>query len=256
MNDFIKGFSYAFSGFSWILRPKIRRFVYIPLIINVVLFSLAIGLLAKFAEGWVGSWIGQKTDWWGIFQWAYDLIVPILTFVIYATLLFVAYFLFSSVANLIAAPFNALLSKAVERRLSEETINYSEMPLAKEIWITVQSEIVKLIRFAVLAGLILLLLFIPVLNVVFPLVWFIFMAYALSIQYVDYPMANHGHFYAKQRQVLKKHRMQRLGFGTAANILLLIPVLNFVAMPVCVCGATLWWDRDLSSSKGLSVDEF
>ncbi len=245
MNDFIKGFSYAFSGFSWILRPKIRRFVYIPLIINVVLFAIAIVLLAKFAEGWVGGWIGQKTDWWGIFQWAYDIVVPILTFLIYAALLFVSYFLFSAVANLLAAPFNALLSKAVEQRLAGQTITYAEMPLAKEIWITVKSEVVKLMRFAVLAALLLLLLVIPVINVIFPFVWFVFMAYALALQYADYPMANHGYFYNKQRQILKQKRLQRLGFGTAANLLLLVPVVNFIAMPVCVCGATLWWDKDL-----------
>lgn len=245
MNDFIKGFSYAISGFSWILRPKIRRFVYIPLTINVILFTLAIILLAKFAEGWVSDWIGQKADWWGIFRWAYDFIVPILTFLIYATLLFVSYFLFSSVANLIAAPFNALLAKAVEQRLAGQVVTFAEMPLAKEIWITIKSEIIKLIRFTFFAVLILLVLIIPVINIIFPVVWFIFMAYALSLQYVDYPMANHGHFYPKQRRVLKQHRMQRLGFGTAANLLLLIPVLNFLAMPVCVCGATLWWHQSL-----------
>ncbi len=245
MNDFIKGFSYALSGFSWILRPKIRRFVYIPLAINVVLFVLAISLLAQFAESWVAGWIGEKTGWWGIFQWAYDIIVPILSFIIYTALLFVSYFLFSSVANLIAAPFNALLSKAVEQRLAGEKIAYSEMPLSKEIWITVKTEAVKLLRFALFAVLILLLLVIPVVNVIFPFVWFIFMAYALSLQYIDYPMANHGHYYATQRKLLKQNRMQRLGFGTAANLLLLVPVLNFIAMPVCVCGATIWWHKNL-----------
>lgn len=245
MNDFIKGFSYAFSGFSWILRPKIRRFVYIPLAINLLLFALAISLLTKFAEGWVGGWIGEKADWWGIFRWAYDFIVPILTFILYATLLFVSYFLFSSVANLLAAPFNALLSKAVEQRLAEQTIQYSEIPLGKEIWLTVKSEVIKLMRFVFFAALILLLLVIPVINFVFPLVWFVFMAYALSLQYADYPLANHGYFYRQQRQLLKQKRLQRLGFGIAANLLLLIPVLNFIAMPVCVCGATVWWHKSL-----------
>ncbi len=249
MNNFFKGFSYAFSGFSWILRPKIRRFVYIPLAINIALFALAIGLLAKYAEGFVSDWVGQKSDWWGIFQWAYDIVMPILQFVIYTTLLFVAYFLFSVVANLIAAPFNALLSKAVEQRLTNETISYSEIPLSKEIWITIKSEIIKLLRFAIFASLILLLLIVPVVNVLFPFIWFIFMAYALSLQYIDYPMANHGHFYADQRKALKQNRMQRLGFGTAANLLLFVPILNFIAMPVCVCGATLWWHKSLQHTQ-------
>lgn len=248
MNDFIKGFQYALSGFSWILRPKIRRFVYIPLIINIVLFSLAIGLLATYAETWVAGWIGEKNDWWRIFRWLYDIIVPVLTFLIYATLIFIAYFLFSAVANVIAAPFNALLSKAVEQRIVGQKVDYLEMPIGKEIWITIKTECVKLLRFLSLAALILLLLFIPVVNVIFPLVWFVFMAYALSIQYVDYPMANHGHFYQQQRQVLSKNRWQRLGFGTAANLMLLIPIINFLAMPVCVCGATVWWKKQLSKT--------
>ncbi len=245
MNDFIKGFTHAMAGFSWILRPKIRRFVYIPLAVNVLIFALAIGLLGQYASTWVAGLIGQKSDWWSLLQWAYDIVVPVLTVVIYLALVLVAYFSFSAVANLLAAPFNAQLAKAVEQRLAGQTVSYADMPLSKEIWVTVQSEIAKIVRFALLAAVLLLLILIPGVNVLFPLLWFIFMAYTLSIQYVDYPMANHGHFYASQRLLLKKHRAQRLGFGTAANVLLLIPIVNFIAMPVCVCGATVWWYRDL-----------
>lgn len=245
MNDFFKGFGYAMSGFSWIIQPKIRRFVYIPLAINILLFTLAIGLLGQYASIWVISLIGQKADWWVLFRWTYDFITPILTVTIYSALLLVGYFSFSAIANLLAAPFNALLAKAVEQRLAGQAINYSEMPLSKEIWITIQSELAKIMRFALLAGVLLLLLLIPGINVFFPLVWFVFMVYTLSIQYIDYPMANHGYFYTAQRRLLQRHRGQRLGFGSAANILLLIPVLNFLAMPVCVCGATVWWYNDL-----------
>ncbi|PIE45232.1 MAG: sulfate transporter CysZ [Gammaproteobacteria bacterium] len=245
MNDFFKGFGGALSGFTWILRPKIRRFVYIPLAINALLFISAFVLLRQYAGHWVASWIGEKNDWIGMLQWSYDLIVPVLTFVLYAAFVLIAYFLFSSVANLIAAPFNALLSKAVEKRLTSESVQYLEQPLLKEIVIMVKTEIVKLVRFVGLSVLILLLLLIPGLNMLFPIVWFIFMAYVLSLQYVDYPMANHGYYYKEQRQLLRCNRMQRLGFGTAANLMLLVPVVNFIAMPVCVCGATVWWRQHL-----------
>ncbi|MGY0399639.1 MAG: hypothetical protein ACWIPH_06830 [Ostreibacterium sp.] len=49
-------------GFSWIIQPKIRLFVYIPLAINIVLFALTIGLLATYAEKWVGSWSRWKLE--------------------------------------------------------------------------------------------------------------------------------------------------------------------------------------------------
>lgn len=245
MTNFFKGFGYALDGFNWIFRPKIRRFVYIPLAINILLFALAFGLLGKFAPIWVASLLGQKADWWVIFQWAYDLVIPLLTIIAYVAMMLIVYFSFSTVANLIAAPFNAQLAKAVEQRLAGQTITYSEIPLTKEVWITIKSEIAKMTRFLLLAAVLLLLLLIPGVNALFPFVWFIFMAYTLSIQYIDYPMANHQRFYREQRKVLKNHPMQRIGFGTAANIMVLIPFLNFIAMPVCVCGATVWWYKSL-----------
>lgn len=247
MKQFFKGFNYALSGFSWIMRPKIRRFVYIPLAVNILLFALAFALLGKFAPLWVAHLLGEKNDWWGIFQWAYDLIMPLLTLIIYVAMMLVVYFSFSSIANLIAAPFNAQLAKAVEQRLAGQAITYSEISLSQEVWITIKSEIAKITRFLLLATVLLLLLLIPLVNTLFPFLWFIFMAYTLSIQYIDYPMANHGLFYRDQRRVLQHHHMQRLGFGSAANVLLLIPILNFIAMPVCVCGATVWWYNSLRS---------
>ncbi len=243
MKNFILGFSYAFSGFSWILRPKIRRFVYIPLAINILLFALALGLLGKYAPLWVANWLGDKDSWWTLFQWLYDILIPVLTWLAYAVMALIVYFTFSSVANLIAAPFNAQLAKAVEQRLAGKDIAYTDMPLMKEITITVKNELVKLLRFISIAALLCVLLVIPGLNLIFPLAWFIFMAYSLSLQYIDYPMANHQLFYKEQRALLAQNRMQRLGFGVAANVMLLFPLINFIAMPVCVCGATVWWQK-------------
>ncbi len=245
MNGFVDGFRYALAGFMWILRPKIRRFVYIPLLVNILLFVLAFILLGKYLPIWVADMLGKKSDWGSMFQWLYDILIPILTVVVYLSVLFCVYFSFSSLANLIAAPFNAQLAKAVEQRLAGQAIDYAEMPLMKEMAISIASELVKTARFVCYALLLLLLLVIPVVNALFPLLWFLFMVYTLSLQYIDYPMANHQLFYREQRQRLKAHRAERLGFGTAANLILLIPFVNFLAMPVCVCGATVWWHNSL-----------
>ncbi len=241
MNNFINGFRYVLSGFSWICRPKIRRFVYIPLIVNTILLILAFILLSKYAPIWVAQLLGEKSDWWVMFQWTYDMLIPILTLITYVSFGLLVYFSFSSLANLLASPFNAQLSKAVEQRLAGQEISYTEMPLIKEIFISIRSELAKTIRFIFIAILLLISLLIPGVNLFFPLMWFVFMAYTLSLQYIDYPMANHQYFYREQRQLLKKHRATRLGFGSAANLLLFIPFVNFLAMPVCVCGATIWW---------------
>ncbi|MPV85920.1 sulfate transporter CysZ [Ostreibacterium oceani] len=252
INDFIQGIKYALSGFSWIVKPSIRRFVYLPLLINTLFFSVAIWFVATAANRWIAHWLGEKADWvWGT-QWLYDWAYPVLSVLIYVTLALVTYFLFLSVANVLAAPFNAWLAKSVEKQLTNQQASFLEMTLWQEIRITVQSELFKLLRFLIVAMPLLLLLFIPVLNGLFPLLWLLFMSSILALQYIDYPMANHGYFYATQRRVLKQNRWQGLGFGLAANVMLFIPVVNFLAMPVCVCGATVWWHdglRDAATKK-------
>ncbi len=245
MNGFIIGFTSVLSGLEFIFRPKIRRFVYIPLFINILLFSGGFYILSTYTSILIAYVLGDKADWWIIVRWAYDFLAPMLTVLLYVASLLIVYFSFSTLANLIAAPFNAQLAKAVEQRLAGKEITYSEMPLMKEIIASIQSEIAKIMRFIFWALLILITLVIPVVNTFFPLIWFCLMAYNLSIQYVDYPMANHQLLYRQQKEVLRQYPLQRLGFGTAANIMVMIPVLNFIAMPVCVCGATVWWYKHL-----------
>ena len=47
---------------------------------------------------------------------------------------------------------------------------------------------------------------------------------------------------------LRQHPLLALGFGAMTLLLILIPVLNFLAMPAAVVGATLMWNKELSDS--------
>jgi CysZ protein len=40
INGFIKGIGFAFSGFSLVLKKGVRPFVVVPLLINILVFSL------------------------------------------------------------------------------------------------------------------------------------------------------------------------------------------------------------------------
>jgi CysZ protein len=54
-------------------------------------------------------------------------------------------------------------------------------------------------------------------------------------------MSNHGILFRQQRQRLRQQRMLVMGFGSAVMLLTLVPVVNFLAMPAAVIGATLMW---------------
>jgi len=69
------------------------------------------------------------------------------------------------------------------------------------------------------------------------------------LEYADYPMANNGMTFKDQHAVMKQTRFAALGFGGGVTLLMLVPLLNFAAMPAAVAGATaMWCDRDHDTS--------
>jgi CysZ protein len=60
----------------------------------------------------------------------------------------------------------------------------------------------------------------------------------MVIQYIDYPMDNNGFSFRAMRRSLRQQRLLHLGFGGGVLLLLMIPVVNFFAMPIAVAGAT------------------
>jgi len=72
----------------------------------------------------------------------------------------------------------------------------------------------------------------------------------LALQYTDYPMGNHGLNFTEERQLLKQNKQLAWGFGAGILLITFVPVLNFLAMPAGVAGATaLWVDRLSTKAK-------
>lgn len=213
-----------------IFKPRLRRFVAGPLLINVVVFGLGIFVLTNvvnWALSFLPSWL----------QWLEWLLWPLFVIAAFA----VVFYAFSMVANIIASPFNGLLSAAVERHLidapkSDQVIRFGD--LLRELARTLYAELRKLSYFVMWAIPCLLLFIIPGINLFAPFVWFAFGAWMLAIEYIDCPLGNHGRPYPSVKYSIEKRRRLALGFGAATMLLTLIPIVNFIAMPVGVAGAT------------------
>ena len=80
--------------------------------------------------------------------------------------------------------------------------------------------------------------FIPAVNIISPFLWILFAAWFFALEYNDYPLANRGLFFEDIKTYNRKNRMRALSLGSAVFILTSIPVVNFFAMPVAVAGAT------------------
>lgn len=235
MNPFI-GPIYAIKGFNLIRRPGLRRFVLIPLIVNILLFSMAIWLSAAFFDSYMTQMIPEGYEWLEWLLWPLFAVALILTM----------FYTFTLVANFICSPFNGLLAEAVERELTGKVQSdpTTMMQVLKETPATLWNEVKKLGYFLSRAIPLLILFLIPVVNIIAPFLWIAFSASLLSKEYLDYPMGNRGISFPDQREILKEHRVSSLSFGGSVLLLTIIPFVNFIVMPLAVAGATaLYLDK-------------
>ncbi|EDY86004.1 protein CysZ [gamma proteobacterium HTCC5015] len=255
MTEFMRGFRYAVDGFKIIKAPKLRRYVIVPFIVNMVLFSLGLWYLgSEFGRLMdnVPTWLPQSIDmpsWLSWLEGIYQGFMAVLGWLQYlmwllffALYLIVVFYTFTIVTNIICAPFNGFFSAAVERHLLGDEVFHIERSIAEEVRLALVSEVRKLLymlKYLIpLLGIVLLMWVTVLPQPLIPVVWFAYGAWMLSFDYADYPLGNHGLTFAEERPLLKQHRGLALGFGSAIMLMTMVPVLNFFAVPVGVAGAT------------------
>lgn len=225
------------TGFSLAFRPGIRLYVVLPLLVNFLLFASGTVWLADYFGGWLNDFLAKLPEWLQFlrgFFWAIFVIAIML----------IAYYAFTVLARLIAAPFNSLLAERVEKELRGKSYAIEES-IPSMVVRSVRRELVKLLYmlprlFAVLL-LSAVLFFIPGLNALIPLLWFVFGAWILSLEYLDYNTDNHGLSYRHSKKVAQSQRQRALGLGGAVALLTSFPLINLIIMPVAVCAGTAWW---------------
>lgn len=227
-------------GLRLIGQKDLRIFILVPLAINLLLFVvLTSWLLSQF-----GSWL----EWLMAFlpSWL-SFLSSILWLLGSFMLLFVYGYSFGIITNLIAAPFNGLLAEKVEQKLTGQAPPAE--PLLQLIPRTLARELIKLWYF-ISRGLVVLLLlfllsFIPLLNLLVPVIGLAWGAWCMAIQYVDYPADNHRTPFTQLRAELGGQRLGSVSFGALVMLGNMVPVLNIFVMPCAVAGATVFWLRDI-----------
>jgi CysZ protein len=155
-------------------------------------------------------------------------------------------YFFSTIANWIAAPFCGLLAEQLEARLTGKPLPDSGWAgLVKDLPRIMKREWQKLAYYLPRAIVLLILYFVPGFGqTVAPVLWFLFSAWMLSIQYCDYPFDNHKVSFHQMRMALRQNKTDNMQFGALVSLFTMVPILNLAIMPVAVCGATaMWVDR-------------
>lgn len=236
------GAGYLLRGLRLIRERAIVPYVAVPLAINVIVFAGLAWYVFRSLGPLVDRAVPHGYEWLGWLVWPLAALVVLLALYYVCTLL----------ANVIAAPFNGPLSAAVEAHLT------GRYPPSAGGWraavrgtgAALRSEGRKLVYYLVRAFPLFLLAWIPVVNLAVPFLWLVLNAWMLALEYSDYPMGNHGLGFSQQRARLGEKPLVTFGFGGAALLLTLIPVVNFIAVPTAVAGATALWVGEFAWHAG------
>jgi CysZ protein len=234
--EFFKGAADVFRGAGVVMRHRaLWPWVAAPAIVALfLLIAIIAGLqvAVHYGTAWV---LGLLPESWAILK----LPVEVSFFVLF---LFAGYFVFVATAALIAAPFNEMLSEAVER----ETLGLPPSPFSfwrflRDLLLGVLHALRRaVIYLASMIGLFLIGSLVPIGGPMLALcLGFVVTARFAAYDGYDAVFARLGWRYQQKTEYLGQNRLRTLGLGATVSVLFLVPLLNLLALSWAAAGATL-----------------
>jgi CysZ protein len=229
------GVSSFVEGFSLARHPGLRRYTWLPVAISLIVCVTGLYFAFDYLIGVTNRFIAGLPEW---LSWLDLILTPLL----YISGVLGGTWLFGLLAVLIASPFLGAFSMALER------IRFGDAPAVNsQIWTDISMSLVregrKILYHLPRLLLVFLLTLIPVINLAAPAIWLLFGAWTMAVQFVDYPTENRQQPFQQTLDKLKANRTAALAFGLCATGALMIPLLNFLLIPVAVAGGTILWRK-------------
>jgi CysZ protein len=239
-----KALTYFLEGARMISQPGYRRFIVAPLLINLVIFIAATFALVYSFQHFFEQLLAWLPNWLTWLSWILWPLIGFMFLIIYG-------YSFNLITNLIAAPFFGLLAEKIETELTG--VKPPDEPWNQLIPRTLARELSKLWYFMSRGLLVLLvflaLFFIPGVNLLGACLGVLWGCWCMSVQYVDFPADNHQLGFSELRNRLKQQPLTTYSFGGMVLLGCMIPLINIVIGPIAVAAATIFWVRDMRSTK-------
>lgn len=259
INAFIFSFLSFLKGIHLLCSKPYRRFVWAPLLLNIIIFSLIFKWGFSMGFDYINS-IGQELSLPGWLSWLGStlhilaqslrwLLILVFTGVISLILAFIS----SSLTHIVGAPLNGLLSEKVDKL--EFKTKFEKVPLVTLIHRSLLRELIKikyyLPRLLLVTLSAIVISSVPIINLLAPIMMLTFGAWMFSIQYFDYPADNRQISFKDFLEILRQNRTLSLSYGFIMTFTSSIPILNFFVIPAGIIGATLIWAKKLNTHPNI-----
>lgn len=233
----VHGFRCFLHGARLMLSPSLRVFVLMPILINAVLFALLTWWVVGQFDGWMTQLVSGLPDWLAAIS------SGVLALFLGLLLMIFMGVGFLPLTNFVAAPFNGLLAERAQwlvAGIAPPDENIAALVL-RSVWRELRKLAYFLPRSLGVFLLVCVLSFIPLLNVLALLISFVWGAWYMTAQYLDYCEDNQQRSFNSTLVLMRRQRLHSYGFGSAVMLAAMVPILNWFVMPAAVCGAVHLW---------------
>ncbi len=251
INNILKGIQ-AYSGaLSLISKLKLWKYFAIPIIISVVT-ALIISLSAYGLSDNIGRFIANIWPW----EFGKDTFTSISTFIGGIVVLAIGLILYKHIIMALSAPFMSPVSEKIEAHLTGvERHNHRKTSFKEQLWRGIRINFRNLGKELLITLPILLLKFIPVVNIFSTVLLFLIQAYYAGFGNMDYTLERHFK-YRESINFVGRHKGIAIGNGTVFMLFLLIPIVGVIlVLPMSVTASSLNTVKLLEAEKTLNQNK-
>ncbi len=231
----VRGFGFAWRGLSHLLgNTRLWKWAGLPILLNIFLFVVATSVYVRFFPDLLHKIMARPDVW---YLWIVYVLVIVLLVVAFALLVL---FTFTMVGCILAAPFLDVLSERVENQLGSLETERSLREALSGMMRGLATSLAMLLLLVATQVAIFAVSFVPVVGQVVALVAGpLSGALFFAIEFFDFPLGRRNLRPRERFGFVNRHRAEAIGFGLAVFLTTLVPLLNFLALPVAAVGATL-----------------
>lgn len=246
VGEFLRGIHYIPRAAQFLRNnPRLLKYVALPFLINVLTFSGAVFFGLKMF-GYLVERLPQGDAWY------YFLLAGVMWVFFVLLVLILVFFTFTIIGNLIAAPFNGLLSERVETLLTgpptEEPLTFGGV--LRDAGRSLVVEARKMLGFVLAMVLLLLFNLLPGIGSVLYAVGSLLLTLVfLAWEYLSFVHERKQLNFSMQYGYLRERKLLLLGFATGVLALLAIPFVQLLCIPLAVIAATMLWCEDQAGQR-------
>ena len=234
IKNIISGIKAYFGAFKLISKLKLWKYFAIPMLISFMTAFIIFGSAYGLSDN-IGGFI--STIW--IWDWGKYTFSSISNFIGGLIIVVIGLILFKHIIMALSAPFMSPVSEKIEAHFTgHPPHSHRDTSFIQQLWRGIRINGRNLFIELLLTIPILLLKFIPIVNIFSTMLLFIVQAYYAGFGNMDYTLERHFQ-YKESVQFVRKNRGLAIGNGIVFILFLLIPIIGVIlVLPLSVTAAS------------------